>query len=97
MGRRSYRPPRHRNTYESYFFIGAIWDLGFAWISGTIGDWLRDRPRIGSTGTRAEGVTYLDCPHGRIAEVGGVWAESLRAEPDEIPGSKPVYGAQGDG
>lgn len=42
-----------------FWVIGAIWDLGFACASGTIGTWLRRRPRIRSAQPRLEGVAYL--------------------------------------
>ncbi|MGH3153343.1 MAG: LysE family translocator [Streptosporangiaceae bacterium] len=42
-----------------FWVIGAIWDLAFACASGTIGTWLRGRPRIRASQPRLEGLTYL--------------------------------------
>jgi threonine/homoserine/homoserine lactone efflux protein len=42
-----------------FWVIGAIWDLAFACASGTIGTWLRRRPRIQAAQPRLEGLTYL--------------------------------------
>lgn len=42
-----------------FWGIGVIWDLGIAWASGSIGDWLHNRPRIHAAKPRAEGATYL--------------------------------------
>jgi threonine/homoserine/homoserine lactone efflux protein len=42
-----------------FWIIGAIWDLAFACASGTIGTWLRRRPRIQAAQPRLEGLTYL--------------------------------------
>lgn len=42
-----------------FWIIGAIWDLAFACASGTIGTWLRHRPRIQAAQPRLEGLTYL--------------------------------------
>lgn len=42
-----------------FWTIGVIWDVGIAWASGSIGDWLNDRPRIHAAKPRAEGATYL--------------------------------------
>ncbi len=42
-----------------FWVIGAIWDLGIAWASGSIGDWLHHRPRIHAAKPRAEGAAYL--------------------------------------
>jgi threonine/homoserine/homoserine lactone efflux protein len=42
-----------------FWVIGAIWDLAFACASGTIGTWLRHRPRIRAAQPRLEGLAYL--------------------------------------
>lgn len=42
-----------------FWLIGAIWDLAFACASGTIGSWLRHRPRIRAAQPRLEGLAYL--------------------------------------
>jgi threonine/homoserine/homoserine lactone efflux protein len=42
-----------------FWLIGAIWDLAFACASGTIGIWLRHRPRIRAAQPRLEGLAYL--------------------------------------
>ena len=42
-----------------WWAIGVAWDLVLACGSGTIGGWLRRRPRIGALQSRAEGITYL--------------------------------------
>ena len=42
-----------------FWVIGAIWDLAFACASGTIGTWLRRRPRIQAAQPRLEGTVYL--------------------------------------
>lgn len=42
-----------------FWVIGAIWDLLFACASGTIGAWLRRRPRIRAAQPRLEGLVYL--------------------------------------
>jgi threonine/homoserine/homoserine lactone efflux protein len=42
-----------------FWAIGAIWDLTFACASGTIGSWLRRRPRLHAAQPRAEGIAYL--------------------------------------
>jgi threonine/homoserine/homoserine lactone efflux protein len=43
----------------TYWIIGTIWDLAFAFTSGTIGTWLQRRPRIRAARPRLEGLTYL--------------------------------------
>lgn len=42
-----------------FWIIGAVWDLAFACASGTIGNWLRRRPRIAAFQPGAEGLSYL--------------------------------------
>jgi threonine/homoserine/homoserine lactone efflux protein len=42
-----------------WWVIGAIWDLGLAWASGSIGNWLHTRPRVQVAQQRAEGLIYL--------------------------------------
>jgi threonine/homoserine/homoserine lactone efflux protein len=42
-----------------FWLTGAIWDLAFACASGTIGTWLRHRPRIRAAQPRLEGLAYL--------------------------------------
>jgi len=42
-----------------FWLIGAIWDLAFACASGTIGAWLRRRPRLQVAQPRVEGLAYL--------------------------------------
>jgi threonine/homoserine/homoserine lactone efflux protein len=42
-----------------FWIIGAIWDLAFAFASGTVGTWLQHRPRIRAAQPRLEGLTYL--------------------------------------
>ena len=42
-----------------FWVIGTIWDLAFACASGTIGTWLRHRPRIRAAQPRLEGLLYL--------------------------------------
>lgn len=42
-----------------WWVIGAIWDLALAWASGSIGSWLRTRPRVQAAQQRAEGLIYL--------------------------------------
>lgn len=42
-----------------WWVIGMAWDLVLADGSGTIGGWLRRRPRVGVLQSRAEGSTYL--------------------------------------
>jgi threonine/homoserine/homoserine lactone efflux protein len=42
-----------------FWIIGAIWDLAFASASGTIGTWLKHRPRIQAAQPRLEGLAYL--------------------------------------
>ncbi len=38
---------------------GVIWDLGIAWASGSIGEWLHNQARINAAEASAEGATYL--------------------------------------
>ena len=42
-----------------WWVIGATWDLALAWASGSIGNWLRARPRVRAAQRRAEGLIYL--------------------------------------
>ena len=42
-----------------FWIIGTIWDLAFACASGTIGAWLRRRPRLRAAQPRVEGLAYL--------------------------------------
>ncbi len=42
-----------------FWTIGTIWDLAFACASGTIGGWLRRRPRVRAAQPRLEGLAYL--------------------------------------
>lgn len=42
-----------------WWVIGATWDLALAWASGSIGNWLRTRPRAQAAQRRAEGLIYL--------------------------------------
>jgi threonine/homoserine/homoserine lactone efflux protein len=42
-----------------FWLIGAVWDLAFACASGTIGTWLRGRPRIRAAQPHVEGLAYL--------------------------------------
>ena len=42
-----------------FWVIGALWDLTFAYLSGTIGVWLDGRPRIRRLQPRFEGSTFL--------------------------------------
>jgi threonine/homoserine/homoserine lactone efflux protein len=42
-----------------FWVIGVVWDLGIAWGSGSIGNWLHNRPRVDAAKPRAEGATYL--------------------------------------
>jgi threonine/homoserine/homoserine lactone efflux protein len=42
-----------------WWIIGASWDLALAWASGSLGSWLRTRPRIQAAHQRAEGLIYL--------------------------------------
>ncbi|WNV87756.1 LysE family translocator [Umezawaea sp. Da 62-37] len=42
-----------------FWIIGAAWDLAFACASGTIGNWLRHRPRVAAFQPRVEGAAYL--------------------------------------
>ena len=56
-----------------FWVIGAIWDLAFACASGTIGTWLRRRPRIRVTQPRLEGLLYLGL---------AAWAATTGSRPD---------------
>ena len=42
-----------------FWVLGAIWDLAFAYASGTIGTWLHSRPRIRAAQPRLEAIAYL--------------------------------------
>ena len=42
-----------------FWIIGAIWDLAFACAAGTIGTWLRRRPRLRAVQPCLEGVACL--------------------------------------
>ena len=42
-----------------FWVIGAIWDLAFAYASGTFGTWLKGRPRIEAAQRPMEGSAYL--------------------------------------
>ena len=42
-----------------FCMIGAEWDLVLALASGSIGSWMRHRPRVRTAQPRFEGVTYL--------------------------------------
>ena len=42
-----------------FWVLGAIWDLAFAYASGTIGTWLQRRPRIRAAQPRLEAAAYL--------------------------------------
>lgn len=42
-----------------FWMIGAVWDLVLACASGSLGSWMRDRPRIRAAQPRFEGVTYF--------------------------------------
>jgi threonine/homoserine/homoserine lactone efflux protein len=42
-----------------FWVIGTVWDLGCAIASGTIGGWLRRRPRVQALRGRAEGTAYF--------------------------------------
>jgi threonine/homoserine/homoserine lactone efflux protein len=42
-----------------FWVIGVIWDLCIAWASGSLGAWLRNRPRIQAASHHVEGATYL--------------------------------------
>src|SRR6195952_2805839 len=42
-----------------FWTIGVLWDLTFAYLSGTIGSWLERRPRIQAATPRIEGFAYL--------------------------------------
>ncbi|MFD4673389.1 LysE family translocator [Lentzea sp. NPDC058450] len=42
-----------------FWVIGVVWDVALACASGTIGGWLRARPRLHAAQPRVEGVAYL--------------------------------------
>ncbi|WP_394619791.1 LysE family translocator [Lentzea sp. JNUCC 0626] len=42
-----------------FWVIGVVWDVLLAYASGTIGGWLRTRPRLRAAQPRVEGVAYL--------------------------------------
>jgi threonine/homoserine/homoserine lactone efflux protein len=42
-----------------FWVLGTIWDLAFAYASGTIGTWLHSRPRIRAAQPRLEAIAYL--------------------------------------
>ncbi len=42
-----------------FWAIGAVWDLAFASASGTVGGWIRHRPRVQKAQPKIEGTTYL--------------------------------------
>ena len=42
-----------------FWVIGAAWDLGFAYLTGTVGTWLDRHPRSRTAQPRVEGVAYL--------------------------------------
>jgi len=42
-----------------FWSIGVPWDLALACASGTVGNWVRRRPRIQALQPRVEGITYL--------------------------------------
>jgi len=42
-----------------FWVLGALWDLTFAYLSGTIGGWLDRRPRIQNAQPRVEGFAYF--------------------------------------
>jgi threonine/homoserine/homoserine lactone efflux protein len=42
-----------------FWVIGTIWDVAFACASGTLGHWIRRRPRIRTLQPRIEGTVYL--------------------------------------
>jgi threonine/homoserine/homoserine lactone efflux protein len=42
-----------------FWVLGVVWDLAFAYLSGTIGTWLERRPRIRQVQPRVEGLAYL--------------------------------------
>ena len=42
-----------------FWVIGVVWDMTFAYLSGTIGNWLETQPRIQSVQPRIEGFGYL--------------------------------------
>jgi len=41
-----------------FWIIGAVWDVAFAWASGSIGSWMRDRPRVRASQPKVEGIAY---------------------------------------
>ena len=43
----------------TFWGIGVAWDLGIAYLAGTIGTWLHRRPRLRSAQPRVEGVAYV--------------------------------------
>jgi threonine/homoserine/homoserine lactone efflux protein len=42
-----------------FWVLGVLWDLAFAYLSGTIGTWLKRRPRLQTAQPRVEGSVYL--------------------------------------
>ncbi|MGI5500172.1 LysE family translocator [Lentzea sp. CA-135723] len=42
-----------------FWVIGVVWDVALACASGTIGGWLRARPRLHAVQPRVEGLAYL--------------------------------------
>lgn len=42
-----------------FWLISAVWDLGLACASGTLGSWLDRRPRVQAVQPRAEGCVYV--------------------------------------
>jgi threonine/homoserine/homoserine lactone efflux protein len=56
-----------------FWVLGALWDLIFACLSGTIGNWLERRPRVRKAQPRAEGVAYLGL---------AAWALAAGAHPE---------------
>ena len=42
-----------------FWVLGVLWDFAFAYLSGTIGTWLKRRPRLQTAQPRVEGSVYL--------------------------------------
>jgi threonine/homoserine/homoserine lactone efflux protein len=52
-----------------FWVLGVLWDVAVAYLSGTIGTWLQQRPRLQAAQPRVEGSVYL-CLAGWAAVAG---------------------------